>query len=150
MDTLEYRLHAGAKSSLTILAVLCFILCVAAPIAIWVLIRSRSALVRISPTDVEAKGLFSGTEFQFADIERLGLHEAPIVARGIGGALVRKRFDGNKIINIVVKTRAGKTCKLGVSQYENWRDIITKIGERARRPYEQMQTGLLGMKWPGE
>ncbi|HEX3597128.1 MAG TPA: hypothetical protein VHU80_18600 [Polyangiaceae bacterium] len=150
MNTLEYRFHSGARGALTIVAVLCFFLIVAAPIAIWVLIRSRTALVRISPTETYAKGLYTSTSFNFAEVARLGLLEAPIVARGIGGALVKRRFDGDKAIHIVVKTNSGKTCKIGVSQYENYRDIIAKVSERAQKPYEQLKTGLIGIKWPGE
>ncbi|HEX4338697.1 MAG TPA: hypothetical protein VH062_22480 [Polyangiaceae bacterium] len=150
MDTLEYRFHSGARSSLNIVAVLCFFLVVAAPMAIWVLIRSRGAFVRVSPTDVHVKGLYASTAFQFGEIARLGLLEAPIVARGIGGMLVRRRMGGNKVISVVVKTQTGQTRKFAVSQYDKYPEIIAKISELARRPYEQIKSGLIGMKWPGE
>jgi len=150
MNTLEYRFHSGARSALTITAVLCFVLIVAAPIGLFVLLRSRGAIVRISPTDVLAKGLYSSTSFRFDEIARLGLLEVPVVARGIGGALVRRRFGGNKATQIVVKSLDGRTRKFNVSEYENSQEIIAKVSELARRPYETLKTGLLGMKWPGE
>lgn len=147
--SLEYRFHDGARSSLAVVAVLCFVLIAAAPVAIWVLIRRGRGKVRITPLGVEAIGLGGTTAFRFDEVAHLGLAEVPIVARGIGGALVRRRVGGDKAIHLVVKTRAGKTLKFIVSSYENYRDIIANVGARCQKPYEPVTVGLFGLKGPG-
>lgn len=148
-DAVEYRFHEGARSSLTIVAVLCFVLVAAAPIGIWLLLRVSKGKVMISPADVVARGLGT-TAFRFDEIARLGVQEVPIVARGMGGALVRRRVGGDKALHLVVKTTAGKTRRFIVSSYENHRDIIAKVSEGTRKPCEKLETGPLGAKWPGE
>jgi hypothetical protein len=146
-DVVEYRFHEGARSSLRIVAVLCFLLVVSAPIGIWLLIRVAKGKVKISSSEVVASGL-GNTSFRFDEVARLGVQEVPIVARGIGGALVRRRVGGNRAVHLVVKTTAGKTRRFIASSYENHRDLIAKVTERARKPCEKLETGLLGTKWP--
>jgi len=148
-STLEYRFHDGARSSLAVVAVLCFVLIVAAPVAVWVLVRRSLGKVRITPLGVVATGLGGTVTFRFDEIARLGLVEVPIVARGIGGALVRRRVGGDKAVHLVVKTRTGETVKFIVSSYENYQDIIAQVGARAEKPYEPVAVGLFGIKGPG-
>jgi hypothetical protein len=129
--------------------VLCFVLVFAAPLGVWLLLRAARGRVRISSTGVEVKGL-GGTSFLFADVARLGLLEVPIVARGLGGALVRRRVGGDKAIHVVVRTRSGKTHKFIASQYESFPQIVEAISQRSGRRCEWLETGLIGVRWPGD
>jgi hypothetical protein len=149
MEVLEYRFHAGARSSLKIAAVLCCLLVVSAPIGIWVWLRAVGGKVRVTPVDVAVKGL-GGTSFRFDEVARMGLLQVRIVARGIGGALVRRRVGGNDAFHLVVKTTNGKTRKFIASSYENYRELIATLSERAHKPIEPLRVGLLGPKWPEE
>src|ERR1041385_1329092 len=144
---LEYRFHEGARSSLTIAAVLCFVLVVAAPVGIWALIRMANGKVRISKSGLVARGLGSTTSFEFDDVARLGLLEVPIVARGLGGALVRRRVGGDKAIHLVVKTRSGRPRQFIVSSYENYHEILSLVSARTRKPYEAIRADLFGIEW---
>jgi hypothetical protein len=72
----------------------------------------------------------------------------PVAARGLGGALVRRRVGGDRAFHLVVKTRSGKTRRFIVSSYENFQDIVSEVILRTRRPCETIRAGLFGLKWP--
>lgn len=140
----------GARSSLAIVAVLCFLLVVAAPIGAWLLVRIVRGRVQLSRSGLVARGLAGTTSFQFNDVARLGFLEVPIVARGIGGALVKRRVGGDKAVYLVALTHSGKTRKFIVSSYENYQEIMGEVSARAQKPYEALKTGLFDLKWPEE
>src|SRR5262249_8441687 len=140
----------GARTSLTIVAILCSVLIVAIPVGVWLLLRMLGGKVRISQSGLEAKGLYGSITFEFSEVARVGLLEVPIIARGMGGALVRQRVGGDKAIHLVVRTHAGKTKKFIASSYEDFQEIIREVTERTGKPLETLSTGLIGVKWPGD
>jgi len=145
---LEYPLHEGARTSLMIVAILCIVTVVASPLGIWILIRLLGAKVRISESGLVARGIFGTVSLAFGDVARLGVMEVPITARGLGGALVKRRVGGDKAINLIVKTWSGKTRRFVVSSYESHQDIVGEVMLRARKPCETIRVGLFGPKWP--
>jgi len=146
MET-EYRLHGGARVALYIVAALCVLLVVAVPIAIWVAIRTAGGKVVLSANGVVAKGLLT-TEFDYADVARLGTCKVPIQAKGLGGALAKQRVGGDNAINVVVKLKNDKTRKFIASSYEKYEEIMATISQRIGKPYEELTVGVFGMKWP--
>ena len=147
MET-EYPFHKGARVALYIVVALCVMLVFAIPFAIWIAIRTAGGKVVLSPSGVVAKGLLT-TEFSYADVARLGRCKAPVLAKGIGGALAKQRVGGDNAIHVVVKLRDGKTRKFIASSYEKYEEIMSKIQQAVGRPYEELSMGAFGMKWPG-
>jgi len=147
MET-EYRFHQGARIALYIVVGLCTFLVFAIPFAIWIAIRTAGGKVVLSPSGVVAKGLLT-TEFSYADVARLGRCKAPVLAKGVGGALARQRVGGDNAIHVVVKLKDGKTRKFIASSYEKYEEIMAKISQGVGKPYEQLTMGAFGMKWPG-
>jgi hypothetical protein len=146
--TLEYPFHVQAREALAIVSLLCFLLVVAAPVGFWLLFRVFTGVVRVSHSGVVAKGIGGTTRFRFDEVSRIGLLEVPIVARGFGGALVRRRAGGDKAVFLVVKTLSGKTRKIMVSSYDDYKEILGDVSMRMRRPYEMISVGTWGMEWP--
>src|SRR3954449_9549146 len=106
----EYPFHAGARMALNVAAVLCMILVVGIPIGIWIMVRVSGAKVILDDKGLTAKGLGS-LRVELADVARFGVLRVPIIARGIGGALARKKVGGDEGVNLCLQTKAGKTKK---------------------------------------
>ena len=147
METLEYPLIKGARSALNIVGVLCVLLIIGIPVAIWVFVRVAGAKVVLSAQGVLAKGLGS-TQFAYNEVARLGVCRVPITAKGLGGVLARKRVGGNEAIRLVIKNSQGKQKSFIVSSYDKCDEIMAKISERVGKPFENMETGAFGVKWP--
>jgi hypothetical protein len=147
MPTNEYPFHSGARMALNVAAVLCMILIVGIPIGIWIMIRVSGAKVSLDDKGITAKGLGS-LHVDFTDVSRFGVLRVPIIARGIGGMLAKKKVGGDEGINLCIMTKAGKTRKFIVSQYEKWDEIIAEFGNRCGKKEETLKMGVFGPKWP--
>lgn len=145
---MDYPFHKGARTSLLILALLCFVLIVAIPVAIWVLWRRANGKIIFKDDGVRAQQFGNTQEFSFRDVARLGLCRVPVYARGIGGMLVKQRMGGNQAVHVVVKLLNGQQKDVIISSFEKWDEIQAKIASGIGKPYEPMTTGLMGMKWP--
>jgi hypothetical protein len=143
----EYPFHSGAKTALNVAAVLCMILIIAIPVGIWMLVRVAGAKVTLHAKGLTARGL--GTlNVDFADVQRFGLLRVPIIARGIGGALARKKVGGDEALHLCFMTKAGKTRNFIVSQYERHDEIVAEVGRQLQMQPETVNMGVFGPKWP--
>ena len=147
METLEYRLHKGARVALNTVGVLCVLLVIAIPVAIWVFVRVAGGKVVLSAQGVLAKGLGT-TQFAYSEVARLGVCRVPINAKGIGGILAKKRVGGDEAIRVVIIDTRGRKKGFIVSSYDKWEEILMKISERVGKPYEKLEIGAFGVKWP--
>lgn len=145
----EYPFHKGARTALYIVAVLLIVLVMTIPLAIYFFIRIGSGKVVITKTGVRAEGLMLTDKFEFADVARLGLLKAPLQGAGVGVAIANMKLGGLGYgMNVVVKTRAGKTIKFISNQYERHEDMIAKIQQAVPLPCEQVEVGAFSLKWP--
>jgi hypothetical protein len=110
-------------------------------------VRVAGAKVVLSARGVLAKGLGS-TQFAYTEVARLGICRVPVTAKGLGGVLARKRVGGNEAIRLVIKNAQGKQKSFIVSSYDKCDEIMAKISERIGKPFENMETGAFGVKWP--
>jgi hypothetical protein len=147
MPTNDYRFHSGARMALNVAGVLCLITIVGIPFGIWILMRVAGARVTLHDGGLEARALGT-TRVDYADVTRFGVLRVPIIARGIGGALARKKVGGDEGVNLCFQTRAGKTKKFIVSQYENWEELVAEVGRRVQKKPEELKMGVWGPKWP--
>jgi len=143
----EFRFHKGARIALRVVGVLCLLLVVAAPVGLWILWRVSRAKLSITPGGVSASALTT-VDFEFAEVERLGVCKVPIVARGIGGALARYKVGGDAGINLCVMLRNKKKRQITVSMYEDYQTALDAVSTAVGRPYEELSIGLLGIKRP--
>ncbi len=147
METLEYPIQKGARTALKITGVLCILLIIAIPFAIWIFIRAAGAKVVLSAQGVVAKGLGT-TQFSYSEVARLGVCRVPIPARGLAGALARQKVGGSEAIRVQIIDTRGRKKGFIVSSYDKWEEIMMKISERVGKPYEKVEVGAFGMKWP--
>ena len=147
MPSSEYRLHAGARMALNVAGVLCLITILGIPFGIWILMCVAGARVTLDDQSLVAKALGT-TRVDYADVTRFGVLRVPIIARGIGGALARRKVGGNEGVNLCFMTRAGKTKKFIVSQYDKWEEIVAEVGQRVQKKPEELKMGAWGPKWP--
>lgn len=148
-DGEEFRFHKGARGSLYVVAVLLVILVVTFPLAIYCFFRIGTGKVRVGRTGVRAEGLLLNDAFEFADVARLGLLKVPIGGGGIGGVLANVKLGGLGYgLNVVVLTRGGKTIKFIANQYERHEEMIERIKQAVPLPCEEVQMGMLTLKWP--
>lgn len=147
METIEYRMSPGARGALNTAGALCVLLIIAIPLAVWIFVRVAGAKVVLSAQGVLARGLGT-TQFAYNEVARLGLCRVPIIAKGLGGTLARKRVGGNEAIRVVIKNAQGKQKSFIVSSYDKRDEIMAKISERVGKPFENMEVGSFGMKWP--
>src|SRR5438477_10572792 len=92
METAEFPFHKGARTALYAAAGLCLVLVCAAPIGLYFIWRVMKGKVSIDGQRIRADGLMTD-EIVFADVDRLGLLNIPLVARGIGGIIARMKLD---------------------------------------------------------
>jgi hypothetical protein len=149
METVEYPFHKGARTSLYIAAALCIILVCAAPIGLYFIYRVSKGKVTIDSQKLRAEGLMTD-EIVFADVDRLGVVNIPMVARGIGGMLARMKLDNMDYgVNLVARLKNGKDVKFLVNQYENHQAIIDKVKQALPNvPIETIPMGIFSWKWP--
>jgi len=141
-----YNLHQGATSALTIVGVLLCILIITIPVGIYIIVRVRGGRVEVTQEGLVAKAI--GTKkFRFSEVNRLGVCHAPVIARGIGGALARKKVGGDEGINMCFMI--GKKTKVFIaSMYENHQQMFDQVSQILGKPVEEVKIGALRLKWP--
>ena len=148
MNELEFPLHKGARTSLTVVAVLLMLLCVTFPAAIYLLVRLGQMKVKLTSAGLEALG-FLTDKVEFDQVERFGVLHVPVVAGGLGGYLARMKLNHmSEGLNLVFLLKNGKTVKFIANQYERHDELIAKVAASVRVPREEIQMGLLTWKWP--
>ena len=53
-------------------------------------------------------------------------------------------------LNLVVKKKGGKEVKFITNQYENHEALIEKIKQAVGKPMENVEMGLMSVKWPAK
>lgn len=149
MDAIEYPFHKGARTSLYIAAGLCILLVCAAPIGAYFIWRVLKGKVTLDGQKLRAEGLMTD-EFAWADVDRIGLLNIPMAARGLGGVLARMKLDNMDYgVNLVARLKNGKDVKFLVNQYERHPEIVEKVKQHLKHlPMETIPMGLLTWKWP--
>jgi hypothetical protein len=130
-----------------VVAIICVVLVVWAPLAVLILWRRAVAIVRVSDKKIVARGLVKSVNIPWADVERIGTLKAPIMVRGLAGALARQ-IGGREPTQLYFKLANGKSKSFMVSSYENWQQIVQDVQEHVNRPLETMRTGIMSIKWP--
>ncbi len=148
METIEYKMHRGARIAFFLAGALCMILIVAIPFGVWIIARAASGKVVVSPTDVKVKALLN-TNIDLRDVSRIGVVTVR-VPKGIGGALARLKVGGDAAINVCVMNKSGKTKKFIASSFENYQQMMAQISKIVGMPYEEISMGAFGLKWPSE
>jgi hypothetical protein len=142
-----YRMHGGARSAYTIAGVLCCLLIIGIPFGVWLIVAASRGRIELRADSVVAVGLTT-TVIRFADVHRLGFLNVPIVARGIGAVIARKKVGGDQAVNLCAMDARGKTRKFIASMYENYNDVFQRVSGATHRPVEQLAVGLMSPKWP--
>ena len=151
MDTLVFPLHAGARSSLKIAAVLLILLVFTAPLGIWILVRVSRGDLTIGAS--EARAISEGGTGQvvvpLGEVARLGIARVPMGSGGgIGGALARRKVGGSEAVILCFILRGGKRRMLCASMFEGYERAIEAIAARMGREVEPFEVGIWGVKWP--
>ncbi len=148
MNTTEFRMHKGARTSLYVVGALLTLLCVTFPFALWVFFRVGRAKVVLSADGVEAQGIITDT-VKFDDVARFGVLRVPFHGRGVGGVLANMRLDNQgEGVNAVFQLKNGKTVKFLLNQYERHKELLEGLSRSLRVPTETLTLGLMGHKWP--
>lgn len=147
--TTEFVMHKGARTALTIMAVLMLLLCVTIPLSVWIFIRLGRAKVTVKPDGLEASAILSDA-VQFDDVERFGVLRIPLAARGLGAVIANMKLDNmGEGVNLVFRLKStGKDVKFLANQYERHAELIELVTKSVRVPCETIPMGLLGWKWP--
>jgi hypothetical protein len=148
----EYPLHKGARSALNVTGVLCCLLVVGIPLGVWIFVRSAAARVKLGVDGLSASNVFSSAHWAWRDVARLGVLRVQVVTGGgVGGALAKQKVGGDYATHLVAKMADGKTRSFMVSMYEDMDAILQEAGQRAGKPLETLEAGMLGVgsaKWP--
>jgi hypothetical protein len=142
-----YPMHRGAKTALYIAGGLTCLLIVTIPLGLFIIWRASRGRVELSAEGVTQYGLGS-TRIRFSEVQRLGVLSIPIHARGLGGALARKKCGGPNGVNFCAMDRRGKTHKFVASMYENYGEIFERSSQATQRPVETLSMGALKLRWP--
>ena len=118
------------------------------PGAIWILVRRGGGKVIVADDAVKAIALGGARTIRYGEVTRLGLGKIRIVAAGLGGYLAKQRMGGNEATHIVAKLANGTQQSFVVSQYEDWEEIVRLVSAKVGKPYEEMSSGVWGLKWP--
>ncbi len=147
----SYPFHKRAKIALYIAASLCILLVVTIPLAAWLFYRVGAARVYVTRTGVKAEGLIFSDVFEFGEVERIGLLQIPLAARGLGAMIADMKLKNMGYgLNLVVKKTGGKEVKFITNQYEHHEELIEKIKQAVGKPVETCEMGLLSVKWPAQ
>jgi hypothetical protein len=146
-DALVFPLHAGARSAYLVVVVLLTILVIGIPFAVWALIaRSRGRLEARGP-ELVTVGFFR-KRLDLRQARRLGVLHVPILARGIGGALARRKVGGDHAVHLCMMDERGRKSNLLVSMYEHFPAAIDHALAWTGLPLEQVESGAFGPRWP--
>lgn len=139
-----YAYSPGVKSTFTFASVLLAVLVVTLPIAVWFFVRSRGAKLVRDEHGFTVSGMGLTQRWDFAEIERLGTLTVEIVG---GGPLV-KLNGGATAVNLVGRTKDGKTRKFMLSRFERWEEILDHVQQATGLPVEPVRPGVIGPAWP--
>ena len=145
---MTFPLHGGARGAYMVLGVLLCILIVGIPFAIWAFIARSRGRVDVRGMEIVSVGFFT-RRLDLSRARRLGVLHVPVYARGIGGAIARRKVGGDQAVHLCTMDEQGRKANMLVSMYERFPEII-QYGQRATGlPLEEVQVGALGPKWPG-
>lgn len=147
-QTLVYKLHSGAKTALNIVGVLLILLFVTIPFAIFIFVRVAGAKIEITGEEIIFRNIL-GKSWRLASLRRIGVMSMPMVARGIGGVLARKKVGGDHAIHLCSIDDKGKKATMLVSMFERHPEIIQQVALRTGLHVEEVKSGAFGPKWPG-
>lgn len=143
----EFRMHSGARTALYVAGGLTCLLIIGIPIGIWIILRASRAKVTIDQNGLVQHGLTT-VRMPYAEVQRIGVLEMPIVARGIGGSLARKKCGGDVGVNLCIIDSRGKTRKFVASMYEDYASFMDEFSRTRGLPVETVAVGVFGFKWP--
>ncbi len=145
---MTFPLHGGARGAYMVLGVLLCLLIVGIPFAIWAFIARSRGRVDVRGMEVVSVGFFT-RRLDLSRARRLGVLHVPVYARGIGGAIARRKVGGDQAVHLCTMDEQGRKANMLVSMYERFPEII-QYGQRVTGlPLEDVQVGALGPKWPG-
>jgi hypothetical protein len=147
-EVLTYPLHAGARGAYMFVGVLLFILIIGIPFAIWAFIARSRGRMEVQGLEVRSYGFFT-RRLDLSRARRIGFLEVPIYARGIGGAIARRKVGGNKAVHLCTMDEQGRKANILVSMYERFPEVIQHAQRVTGLPLEEVKVGALGPKWPG-
>jgi len=148
-QTNEYRFTDQVRSGCTIFAVLLGVLVLTIPVSIYFILKRNSGRLTIDDRGLDVAGLgLTQARWNFDDIERLGLYSVTLGGGGIGGGIARKMSGGRTAVNLLAKTRSGKTLKFMASRFERSQEIIDRVAAATGKPLETVSQGMTGLKWP--
>jgi hypothetical protein len=143
----EFPLHGGAKAAYTVVGVLLCLLIITIPVGIYIIVRGRSGFVRLSGDAILARAIGS-KRISLTDAQRVGVCRVPIIAKGIGGYLAKRKCGGEEGVNLCVMDGRGKTRKFIASMYVDHPQIIDHATRTTGRLLEEVRLGAFGLKWP--
>jgi hypothetical protein len=145
---LVFRMHKGARTALNVVGVLLVLLFVTIPFAIWVFVRTAGARIEITGDELIFRNLL-GKRWKLASLRRIGVLSVPVIARGIGGTLARKKVGGDHAIHLCAIDDRQKKSNVLISMFERHPEIIQHVAAMTRLQVEEVRSGALGPKWPG-
>ncbi len=145
---MTYPLHAGACGAYMFVGILLFILIIGIPFAIWAFIARSRGRVAVQGLEVRSYGFFT-RRLDLARARRLGVLEVPVYARGIGGAMARRKVGGDRAVHLCTMDEQGRKANMLISMYERFPEVIQHAQRMTGLPLEQVTVGALGPRWPG-
>ena len=145
---LVFRMHSGARTALNVVGGLLILLVVTIPFAVLVFVRTAGARIEITADELIFRNLMS-KRWKLASLRRIGVLAVPVLARGIGGALARKKVGGDKAIHLCSIDDRGRKSSVLISMFERYPEIIQQVANLTRLQVEEVTSGAFGPKWPG-
>jgi hypothetical protein len=145
---MTYPLHAGARGAYMFVGVLLCILIIGIPFAIWAFIARSRGRMEVQGLEVRSYGFFT-RRLDLSRARRLGVLEVPVHARGIGGAIARRKVGGDRAVHLCTMDEQGRKANILVSMYERFPEVIQLAQRMTGLPLEEVKVGALGPKWPG-
>ncbi len=139
-----YSYSKSVTTMFVVAAVLCVLLVITIPVAIFFFIKSRSAALVLDDRGFTVSGLGSTRRWNFDELERLGT----LTAHVIGGGPFVNLNGGATAVNLVARTKAGENLKFMLSRFERWEEILRHVEHATGLPVEAVNSGLRGPAWP--
>ena len=144
----EYAFEKNVRLGCRIMGVLLGLLLVTLPFGIWFWIKGGSGRLQFTDGGFRVNGLgLTATEWNFSDIQRIGLLRVRVGGRGLGGVLGRMISGGDEAVNVCCIDKNGKQKRFLVSRYEGAEEIVQQIAAGSGLTLETVSQGLMGPKW---
>ena len=127
-------------------SILMFLFVVTIPVGIYLLLKSRSASLVFDEGGFTASGLGLTSRWNYEELARIGTLKVEVQG---GGPLVALN-GGAVAVNLVGKTKAGKTMKFMLSRFEDWSNCLDRIQQESGLELEHVRQGAMGPAWPKE